>query len=77
MRTGSIQVVSDITRSMYMCIFEKYRAALEANGGLDFKYSIMQDVLESPAPSFFISPTDAKGFYYRAMKYKRSLARKK
>lgn len=75
-RTGSIDVSSTLTEQMYLCIFERYEAALAARNGSDFKYSIMQDVLDEPAPSFYISPTAAVVFYYRAMAYKRSLARK-
>lgn len=75
-RTGTISASSEITRQMYLCIFGKYDAALAAGNGADFKYSIMQDVLESAAPSFFINPSVAFVFYYRAMAYKRSLARK-
>ena len=75
-RTHSVDVSSDITRQMYLCIFERYEREFNTRGETEFKYSIMQDVLESPAPSFYISPGAATFFYYRAMKYKRSLARK-
>lgn len=75
-RTGTIAHCgsSEVTRSMYKAIFERYEVASANSRGLDFKYSIMQDVLESPAPSFYISPNTAFAFYYRAMAYKRTLA---
>ena len=75
-QTGVIDASSEVTRDMYRCIFARYKVALDANNGVDFKYSVMQDVLDSPAPSFFITPTAAIKFYYRAMAYKRSLAHK-
>lgn len=76
MQTGIIDASSEVTRNMYRCIFDRYKIALDANNGADFKYSIMQDVLDAPAPSFFITPSAAIKFYYRAMAYKRSLAHK-
>ena len=75
-RTNTIRVSSAATRQMYLCIFSKYEDAYATRGNVEFKYSIMQDVLESPAPSFYISPSAAIAFYYRAMAYKRTLARK-
>lgn len=76
-RTGEIPVSQEVTRRMYLCLFEKYKAALEQNGNTEFKYSIMQEVIESPAPSFFISPKMAAYYYYVSMRYKRSLSRNK
>lgn len=76
LRTGNIPVSLDVTRQMYLCIFERYKAALAQSGNTEFKYSVMQEVIESPAPSFFIVPKMAASYYYYAMRYKRSLCRK-
>lgn len=75
-RAGVICRKDKIAREMYKCIFERYEKALAENNGTEFKYSIMQDVLDGAAPSFFISPIAAYDFYCRAMRYKRSLSRK-
>ncbi|MBQ6724032.1 MAG: hypothetical protein IJQ84_05920 [Paludibacteraceae bacterium] len=59
---------------MYLSIFAKYDALI--NGGTsDFKYAVMQDVLEQPAPSFYLNPSSAVVFYYRAMAQHRKLCR--
>lgn len=50
-----------------MCIFERYEQALANNITGDFKYSVMQDVLDAPAPSFFLNPDAAVKFYYHAL----------
>lgn len=75
-RTHTFSASSSETRQMYLCIFSKYEEAYKASKGMEFKYYLMQDVLDSPAPSFYISPSAAVAFYYRAMAYKRTLARK-
>lgn len=75
-QTGSIKNVTELTNSMYELIFERYEEALKLNNGTDFKYSIMQDVLDSPAPSFYISPYSAYNFYCRSIRHKRALAKK-
>lgn len=75
-RTGSVCRNSQMAQEMYKCIFDMYEKVLAENNGTEFKYSIMQNVLDSPAPSFFLSPSAAYAFYCNAMAYKRSLARK-
>lgn len=59
---------------MYLDIFSRYDALVES-GSCDFKYSIMMDVLDSPAPSFYINPSAAHAYYYRAMKERRKMNR--
>ena len=63
-------------RQMYMDLFERYEEARAKLGG-GFKYMIMQDVIDSPAPSFYFSPTSAADYYYRAMEEKRKNNRNK
>ncbi len=70
-QTGRIEGESEYTRRMYQDIFTRFRARYAESGGIDFKYVIMQDVLEQPAPSFYINPNAALTFYYRAMAYRR------
>lgn len=75
-RSGKLDTDNPLTAQMYHDIFERYEKLLATNP-CDYKYSIMQDVLESPAPSFYIKPSAATAFYYRAMAYKRRLNRSK
>lgn len=75
-RTGVVCRKNDVAKDMYKCIFERYEKALEKNNGVEFRYSVMQNVLDEAAPSFFLSPKSAYSFYCRAIEYKRSLARK-
>lgn len=72
-QTGSVNCTQNVKRRMLTCIFERFEAALAASDGSEFKYSIMQDVLDAPAPSFFISPESAYLMFYKALHYKRSL----
>ncbi|MBQ8100059.1 MAG: hypothetical protein IJ640_00345 [Prevotella sp.] len=74
--TGTLNAATKATRQMYLDIFSRYQDRLSANNGIEFKYSLMQDILESPAPSFYITPSSAAAFYYRAMAYKRTLSKK-
>lgn len=62
---------------MYLDIFERYQTLYRQQKGLDFKYSVMQDVLEQSAPSFYINPTAALAFYYRAMATRRALKKQR
>ena len=56
---------------MYLDIFARFQDRYNRQGGIDFKYSVMQDILEQPAPSFYINPSAARAFYYRAMAARR------
>lgn len=75
-RTGVICRENAIAKEMYRCIFERYERALADSNGVEFKYAIMQNVLDEPAPSFYLSPKAAYAYYCNAMAYKRSLSRK-
>ncbi len=71
-QTGEIRCEGEQTRRMYLDIFTRFRARYAESGGIDFKYVVMQEVLEQPAPSFYINPSAALTFYYRAMAHRRS-----
>lgn len=76
--TGTVRTACPYTRQMYLDIFTRFQARYDRQGGIDFKYSVMQDILEQPAPSFYINPSAARAFYYRALaeKRKRNKSRK-
>ena len=76
-RLGDIENVSECDRRKFMEIFEKYEAERIKMPRENQKFSCMLNVLTSPASSYFISEGGILDFYYRAIMYKRSLARKK
>ena len=75
-RTGQIDFPRQSTRKMYMEIFRRYEEALEKCGASCFKFSIMNDILESQAPCFYMETSSAFKFYYRAMSHKRKSCRR-
>lgn len=76
LQTGTIHTDCPYTRQMYLDIFTRFQSIYLQKNNIDFKYAIMQDVLDTPAPSFYINPSSALAFYYRSMAYRRSLCNK-
>lgn len=75
-KTGRIIPSSERHLQMYLEIFRRYDEMMASMQGA-FKYSVMQDVLEQPAPSFYIEPSGATEYYYRAMAARRRRNRNK
>lgn len=72
-KNGYIKGKSAVTTQMYLDIFSRYEARYAEARSNDFKYTIMQEVLDNTAPSFYIEPKAALAFYYRAMAQRRLL----
>lgn len=76
--TGTTEAKKGMTQQMYVELFKRYEQLLAENDSKNThlsKYSIMQDAIETQAPSFFIEPSYAVNFYFRAMAYKRTLSK--
>lgn len=63
----SLSGMSDLTKGMYRCIFERYEALLELDSTAN-RIELMSSVLEGEAPCWFIEPKKAHFYYYKALK---------
>lgn len=74
-KTGSMPCIFPHEKEKFFELFQKFDGILK-NGQKKAMFSNMCAAVIQPASSFYIKPSFALKFYYRAKAYKRSLSRK-
>ena len=75
-RTGTIDAKDPVTEQMYRDIFRLFDERLAKNADC-FRLAAMQDILDRPAPSFYLHDKSAIKYYYAAMADRRMRAKQK
>jgi len=77
-RTGIVRAAHETTRQMYLEIIRRVDERLSQSPCRMYLYRVIQDVIEEPAPSFYIESNEiaAAVYYYRFISAKRKKNRK-